>query len=130
MFLGAVTMAAAAGATAAAGNQEAFQFLMNGRMVGDAASHVLVFAIPLVARGGRPSWTVRLAAVSGFGMTLLFVVLSVFPLAEEQSPGCFAARMVGGGGRSGSLQDSGPLWVGLGKSWTVGRRSGSWQVDV
>jgi hypothetical protein len=81
MFLGAVTIAAAAGVNAGGGNQEAFQFLMNGRTVGDAASHVLVFVIPLVARGERPSWTVRLAAVSGFGTTLLFVVLSVFPFA-------------------------------------------------
>jgi hypothetical protein len=66
MFLGAVTMAAAAGANAGAGNQEAFQFLMNGMVAGDAASHVLVFAIPLVAGGeGHPgpcAW--RRSAVS------------------------------------------------------------------
>jgi hypothetical protein len=37
---------------------------------------------------------VRLAAFCGFGMTLLFVLLSVFPIVEEQNPGLFTARMV------------------------------------
>lgn len=66
-----------------------------------------MFAIPLVARGERPSWNVRLAALSGFGMTLLFVVLSVFPLVEEQNPGWFAVRMIGA---VGGMQVAGLLF--------------------
>ena len=36
-----------------------------------------------------------MAALAGAGMTLLFVVLSVYPIVEEQNPGVFTMRMVG-----------------------------------
>ena len=53
-----------------------------------------MFAIPLAARGEKPSWSVRLAALSGGAMTLLFVALSVFPIVDEQNPGVFTIKMV------------------------------------
>jgi hypothetical protein len=54
-----------------------------------------MFAIPLVARGDRPSLTVRLAALSGFLMTLMYVVLSVFPIFDVQNPWMFTAKILG-----------------------------------
>jgi hypothetical protein len=41
-----------------------------------------MFAIPLIAPGEKPSWALRVAAASGFLMTLLNVVLSVFPIID------------------------------------------------
>ena len=41
-----------------------------------------MFAIPLAARGEKPSWLLRGAALSGFAMTLLNVVTSVFPIID------------------------------------------------
>lgn len=55
-----------------------------------------MFTIPLVAAsGGKPSGTVRIAALSSFGMTLLFVMLSVFPIVQEQNRGLFTIRILG-----------------------------------
>lgn len=89
-----------------AGNQEAYQFLLNAALIFYACAYLMLFAIPLVARGDKPSWTVRTAAFSGFGMTLLYVVLSVFPIVEEQNPGLFTIRMLA---VVGSLQLAGVL---------------------
>jgi hypothetical protein len=52
-------------------------------------------AIPLIARGARASLPVRLAAFSGFLMTLLYLVFSVFPIIDVQNPWTFTAKIVG-----------------------------------
>ena len=54
-----------------------------------------MFAIPLLAPLERPSWGVRLASVSGFLMTLLYSVLSIFPIIEVKSGALFTAKIVG-----------------------------------
>lgn len=94
LFAGLVFMVFAALANVGAGNQEAFQFLIAAALICYACAYLVMFAIPLVAHGEKPSWPVRMAALSGFAMTLLFVVLSVFPIVEEQNPGWFTVRMV------------------------------------
>lgn len=94
-------------ANAGAGNQEAYQFLLSAGLICYACSYLLMFAIPLAARGEKPSWIVRAAALSGFCMTLLFVVLSVFPIVEEQHPGWFTVRMLA---VAGGLQGAGLLF--------------------
>jgi len=38
---------------------------------------------------------VRVAACSGFAMTLLYVLLSVFPIITVQSPWLFTAKIIG-----------------------------------
>ena len=53
-----------------------------------------MFAIPLAARGERPSWSGRAAALSGFLMTLLYVVLSVFPIIDVLDPWMFTVKIV------------------------------------
>jgi amino acid transporter len=98
--LGSVLFAGAAGivfsilANVGAGSQEAFQLLDNSGGILFALTYLAMFAIPLVARGEKPSWGVRAAALSGFLMTLLYVVLSVFPIIDVQTPWVFTAKVV------------------------------------
>ena len=107
VFAGAVSLVFAVAAIVGAGNQEAFQLMFSAALVSYACAYLVMFAIPLVAKGEKPSWGVRLAALSGFAMTLLFVVLSVFPIVEEQNPGLFTLKMVG---LVGGLQLAGVLF--------------------
>lgn len=107
LFAGLVYMVFAGVANLGSGNQEAFQFLVTSSLVCYACAYLVMFAIPLVAHGEKPSWPVRLAALSGFAMTLLFVVLSIFPIVEEQNPGWFTVRMVA---VVGGLQGAGALF--------------------
>ena len=90
-----------------AGNQEAYQFLLNAAFICYSCAYLVMFGIPLAARGEKPSWKVRLAALSGFLMTLLFVVLSVFPIVDVQNPGLFTAKMVA---VAGGLQCAGAAY--------------------
>jgi glutamate:GABA antiporter len=76
------------------GAQEAFQFLINTGIICWGLTYLVMFTIPLVARGEKPRLGVRVAAVSGFGMTLLYVVLSIFPIVETKSPLAFTIKVV------------------------------------
>jgi glutamate:GABA antiporter len=76
------------------GAQEAFQFLNNTGLICWALTYLVMFAIPLAGRGERPPLSVRVAAASGFVMTLLYVVLSAFPIVEVKSSGSFTAKVV------------------------------------
>src|SRR5215475_6937863 len=62
------------------GNQEAFQLLDNTSRIMFALTYLVMFAIPLIGAAEKPLWSVRCAALSGFLMTLLYVVLSSFPI--------------------------------------------------
>jgi hypothetical protein len=56
-----------------------------------------MFAIPLVGNrklGIQPGMWLRLAACSGFTVTLLFVVLSVFPVIDVPNPASYAWKTV------------------------------------
>jgi len=77
------------------GAQEAFQLLGNGSFICYALAYLVMFAIPLVARGEKPRWGVRLAAISGFAMTLLYVVLSIFPIIDVQNAASFTIKVSG-----------------------------------
>jgi amino acid transporter len=76
------------------GNQEAFQLLDNSGGILYAFAYLVMFAIPLIARGEKPSAGVRIAAFSGFAMTLLYVVLAVFPIIQVPNPWMFAAKII------------------------------------
>lgn len=76
------------------GAQEAFQFLNNTGLICWALAYLVMFAIPLFARGERPSITVRIAAASGFVMTLAYAVLSIFPVVDVKSPWGFTGKAV------------------------------------
>ena len=94
IFAAVGTLVFAAVANVGAGNQEAYQFLLNTGLICYGLAYLIMFAIPLLARGEKPSWMVRVSALSGLAMTLLFVVLSIFPIVEEQNPGLFTIRML------------------------------------
>jgi amino acid transporter len=88
IFLGAVAFGLGLLSLTGVGQQEAYQLLESASGVFVVSGYLALFAIPLVGMRGRgvrwPLW-VRLASVSGFLMTLLFVALSVFPVIEVES---------------------------------------------
>jgi glutamate:GABA antiporter len=77
------------------GAQETFQSLNNSSIICWALTYLVMFAIPLAARGEKPPWSVRVAALSGFSMTLLYLVLAIFPVVDVQNPASFAAKVGG-----------------------------------
>lgn len=77
------------------GAQESFQLLNTAGIVCWALTYLVMFAIPLVAWGEKPSWDVRTAAASGFAMTLLYVILAAFPIIDVKNPGAFTAKLSG-----------------------------------
>ena len=93
LFAGAAGVGIAVLANTGTGNQEAFQLIDNCGGILYGLSYLVMFAIPLLAAGETPPWSVRLAAVSGFSMTLLYVVLSVFPIISLENPGIFTAKV-------------------------------------
>jgi glutamate:GABA antiporter len=77
------------------GAQEAFQLLGNGSFICYALAYLVMFAIPLIARGEKPAWGLRIAAISGFTMTLLYVVLSIFPIIDVKDAASFTLKVSG-----------------------------------
>jgi amino acid transporter len=114
LFAGAIIMLFTLLAISGVGNQEAYQLLLNASLLCFAAAYIMMFAIPLLAAGEKPSWGVRVAAVSGLSMTLLFVVLSVFPIVNVVDRGVFAAKLIG---VIGGMQALGALYY-----WRARRR--------
>jgi amino acid transporter len=94
LVIGGVSFVFAMLANLAAGNQEAFQLLDNLGGIVLALAYLVMFAIPLVAPGEKPSLNVRVAAASGFSMTLLYTTLSAFPIVNVASAGRFTAQVV------------------------------------
>jgi glutamate:GABA antiporter len=79
------------------GQAEAFQLLFNAGGSFYALAYVVMFAIPLFGLRGmatRPSFLLRLAALSGLLMTVLYIVLSVFPIIKVGSVTGFALKIV------------------------------------
>ncbi len=88
LFLGVVTLAGSAAALIGVGPQEAYELLLTWGFTFYAIAYLALFAIPFLSpkdRGLRPRWWLRLAAVSGFLMTLIYVVLSIFPVIDVES---------------------------------------------
>lgn len=98
LFVGAVTLALGLAGLLGVGKQEAFQLLWNASGLFYALTYVALFALPLAARpgAGRASgiW-VKLCALSGLAMTLLYIAVSVVPIVDVQSPALFAAKISG-----------------------------------
>src|ERR1044072_2239054 len=96
LFIGAITLAIGLVGMIGVGQQEAFQLLWNASGVFYALTYLVMFAIPLFglkAVGVRlPLW-LKMAALSGFLMTLLYVGLSVFPIVQVESRLAFALKI-------------------------------------
>ena len=77
------------------GEQEAFELLLVLAFAFYATAYLALFAIPLLARkelGIRPALWLRLGAVSGLLVTLLYILLSVFPIVDVQSSWEYSAK--------------------------------------
>jgi amino acid transporter len=77
------------------GAQETFQLLFNSSFICWALTYLAMFAIPLVARAEKAPPDVRVAAASGLLMTLLYVILSVFPIINVRNASSFTAKVSG-----------------------------------
>jgi amino acid transporter len=98
LFVGAATLAMALAGLIGVGKQEAFQLLWNASAVFYALTYLVMFAIPLIGLKGssfRPPLWLKVAALSGFLMTLLDVVLSVVPIIQVESRLSFAMKIGG-----------------------------------
>jgi hypothetical protein len=79
------------------GQQEAFELLQIWGFTFYAIAYLALFAIPLSASRGSafrsPPW-LRVLAFSGLLLTLLFVLLSVFPIIRVQSETAYTFKTV------------------------------------
>ena len=91
VFVGAVTLAFSIAGLIGVGKQEAFQLLWNASAIFYALTYLVMFAIP-IAGLRAPLW-LKAAAVSGFIMTLGFVVLSILPIVQVESRLMFALKI-------------------------------------
>jgi len=94
LFVAALTLALALAGIAGAGRQEAFQMLQNASAIFYGLTYLVMFAIPILGQGA-PSMSLRLAAASGFAMTLLCVVLSIFPIISVPNRLTFTLKVSG-----------------------------------
>ena len=94
LFVAVLTLAFALAGIAGAGRQEAFQLLQNGSQIFYGLTYLVMFAIPILGLAASPA-SLRLAAVSGFAMTLLAVALSIFPIISVPNRLIFAIKLSG-----------------------------------
>jgi glutamate:GABA antiporter len=95
VFVGLVALGLTILANLGVGGQEAFQTSLSAAIVCWALTYVVMFSIPLFAKGDKPHWGIRVAAASGLGMTVLFIALSIFPIVAVKSNASFAAKVGG-----------------------------------
>jgi amino acid transporter len=96
LFVGLVALVFGAAGIAGVGEQEAFQLLDNAAGIFYGLTYLVLFAIPVIAFRGTdarlPLW-LRVASVSVFAVTLLYVVLSIFPIIDVTSWLSFALKI-------------------------------------
>jgi amino acid transporter len=98
LFLGGATLAASIAALVGVGEQEAYELLLTWGFTFYGLAYLALFAIPLLApkaSGIRPGLVLRVAAASGFLVTLLFVVLSIFPIIRVESQSRYSLKIAG-----------------------------------
>jgi amino acid transporter len=98
LFLGAATIVVALAALIGVGHEESYELLLTWSFTFYGIAYLALFAIPMFSRrsrGLRPHWGVRAAAASGFAVTLLFVVLSIFPVIDVGSSWHYSAKIAG-----------------------------------
>ena len=98
LFVGAATLAMGIVGLIGVGKQEAFQLLWNASAVFYALTYLVMFAVPLIGLKGaklRPPLWLKIAALSGFLMTLLDVGLSIVPIIQVESRLMFAVKIAG-----------------------------------
>jgi amino acid transporter len=97
LFVGGVALAAAVVALIGVGADEAYELVLTWSFTFYGLAYLAMFAIPLVAhkdRGFRPKLWLRFAAASGFLVTLLFVLLSAFPIIKVANQMAYTLKTV------------------------------------
>ena len=98
LFVGAATLVLGIVGLIGVGKQEAFQLLWNASGVFYALTYLAMFAIPLFGLRGvqpRPAFWLKICALSGLLMTLLYVALSIVPIIQVESRLLFAVKISG-----------------------------------
>lgn len=88
LVVGGVTIAFTIAGQLGVGLQEAYQLLDNAAGIFYAFAYIALFAIPIWAAHRlpeRPPRWLRLASVAGFSVSVLYSVLSIFPIVEVTS---------------------------------------------
>src|SRR3954447_15182907 len=99
LFVGAVSLAFGLAGIAGVGEQEAFQLLDNAAGILYGLTYLVLFALPFVAVGRgvsgwpRASRPLRIAAMAGLATTILYVILSIFPIIDVPSWRMFAVKI-------------------------------------
>jgi amino acid transporter len=95
-FAAAATLAACVIALVGVNQEEAFSLIQIWGFTLYGLVYLAMFAIPLVSGklGTRPGPGMKLAALSGFLVTLLFVVLSIFPVIDVPNPASYAWKTI------------------------------------
>jgi amino acid transporter len=91
LFVGAVTAGFSVLGLIGVGKQEAFQLLWNASGIFYGLTYLVMFALPIADRRA-PAW-LKIAALSGFLTTLLFVGISILPIVQVESRFLFAAKI-------------------------------------
>ncbi len=96
-FVGGLTLLLTLAGLVGVGVQEAFQLIENAAGIFYAFTYLALFAIPLFAAhrlAERPPLWLRVASACGFAVSLLYSVLSVFPIIEVASWTVFALKII------------------------------------
>src|SRR5256714_1150988 len=97
LFVGAFALGFGLLGIVGVGMQEAFQLLDNAAGIFYALTYMVLFAIPIFAArriGLRAPLWLRVASVSGFLVSLLYIALTVFPIVEVVNPRAFAVKII------------------------------------
>jgi amino acid transporter len=96
LLVGVVSAVVALLSLVGVGQAESYQLLNNASGIFYALTYVVMFAIPLIGlrsvRGASPLW-LRVASFSGLAMTVLYVMLSIFPIIRVESVAVFALKV-------------------------------------
>jgi amino acid transporter len=97
LFVGVLTIAFTLAGQTGVGVQEAFQVLENAAGIFYGFAYIALFAIPLVAANKlseRPPLWLRGAALAGLAISVMYCVLSIFPIIDVADWRVFAAKIV------------------------------------
>jgi amino acid transporter len=97
LFVGVITLLFAIGSQVGVGEQEAFQLIDNAAGIFYGIAYLILFAIPIFglrSHSARAPLWLKLVSAVGALTTLLYIVLTVFPIVEVRSPFSFGAKII------------------------------------
>ena len=98
LFVGAISFVFSLAGIAGVGAQEAFQLLENAAGIFYGLTYLVLFAIPMIGlrrAEERPPMWLRAASLAGFLVTVLYVILSIFPIIDVKSWWSFSLKISG-----------------------------------